>query len=111
MSVEHSELEQVWLQAETAAEEAKHAALRASDELERRRGGKARKSGDITLLLTTVEQAKAKQDEAERMASAAFDRLWQAKEQPNGRVNGRSNGHANGHASAHAAQRGDGTHA
>lgn len=115
MSINHSELEHAWLQAETAAEEAKHAALRASEELERRRGAKARKSNDITILLTNVEEARARQDEAERTASAAFDRLWQAKEQRNGRgnghANGRSNGHGNGHAGAHAGQRGDRTHA
>jgi hypothetical protein len=38
-------------------------------------------AGEIKILLTTVQQAKDRQDEAERVASAAFDRLWQAKGQ------------------------------
>jgi hypothetical protein len=35
---------------------------------------------EMKILLGSVEQAKARRDEADRVASAAFDRFWSAKD-------------------------------
>lgn len=80
MQIDISQLEQAWLKAETAADEAKREAARASGELQAK-NSKVVDAGEIKILLSTVQQAKDRQDEADRMASAAFDRLWQAKGQ------------------------------
>jgi hypothetical protein len=80
MSMDIVQLEQAWLQAETAADAAKREAMRASEELARR-NSKVVDATEIKVLLSTVEQAKLRQDQAERTASAAFDQLWQAKGQ------------------------------
>jgi hypothetical protein len=78
MSNTIAQLEQVWLQAETMADDAKREAMRANDEL-KSRNTKVVDASEVKILLTTAEQAKVRQVEAERRASAAFDRLWQAK--------------------------------
>ena len=78
MSINIAQLEQAWLQAETIADAAKREATRASDQLQVR-NAKVVDAGEIRILLTTVEQAKVHQADAERRASAAFDLLWQAK--------------------------------
>jgi hypothetical protein len=80
MQVDISQLEQAWLRAETMADEAKRDAVRASGELQAK-NAKVVDAGEIKILLTSVQQAKDRQDEAERQASAAFDQLWQAKGQ------------------------------
>ena len=80
MSMNIAQLEQVWLQAETSADAARREAVRASEELARR-NSKVVDAAEIKILLSTVEQAKLRQDQAEQTASAAFDQLWQAKGQ------------------------------
>ena len=78
MSINIAQLEQAWLQAETMADVAKREAMRASSELQVR-NTKVVDATEVKILLTTVEQAKVRQADAERKASAAFDLLWQAK--------------------------------
>lgn len=78
MSVDIRELEKAWLEAETQADEAKRAARRYDDEL-KRRNAKAKDGGEIKVLVSSFEEAKAKQEQAERSACDAFDKLWQAK--------------------------------
>ena len=80
MSINIVHLEQVWLQAETLADEAKREAMRANIDLQVR-NTKVVDAAEVKILLTTVEQAKVRQADAERKASAAFDLLWQAKGQ------------------------------
>jgi hypothetical protein len=80
MAVNIAQLEQAWLEAETAADAAKREAMRASEELARR-NSKVVDAAEIKILLSTVEQAKQRRDQAEQVASAAFDQLWQAKGQ------------------------------
>ena len=80
MSINIAQLEQAWLQAETVADAAKREAMRANDELHVR-NKKVVDAAEVKILLTTVEQAKVRQADAERQASAAFDLLWQAKGQ------------------------------
>ncbi len=86
MSTEIAQLEQAWLQAETAADALKHKALKASAELARMRQAPGENGKDFSVLVATVEQLEARQQEAERTASAAFDRYWMA--QGNGKGNG-----------------------
>ena len=78
MSLNIAQLEQSWLQAEAQADEAKREAKIVSEELHRQ-NGKVVDAGHIKILMVTAEQARTKQAEAERKASAAFDLLWQAK--------------------------------
>ncbi|HXF53233.1 MAG TPA: hypothetical protein VNK52_03830 [Hyphomicrobiaceae bacterium] len=80
MSMNIAQLEQAWLEAETAADAAKREAVRASEELARR-NLKVVDAAEIKVLMSNVEQAKQRRDEAEQIASAAFDQLWQAKGQ------------------------------
>ena len=80
MSINIAQLEQAWLHAETMADAAKRDALRANDELQIR-NAKIVDAAEVKILLSTVEQAKIRQADAERKASAAFDLLWQAKGQ------------------------------
>ena len=86
MSTDIAQLEQAWLQAETAADALKNEALKASAELARMRKAAAGNGKDLSTLVATIEQLKARQEEAERTASAAFDRYWVA--QGNGKSNG-----------------------
>ncbi len=78
MAIDVSQLEQAWLEAETMADEAKHEALKLSQELARQREVRGEDGQDVTVLVTTIETLKARQAEAERTASAAFDRFWSA---------------------------------
>jgi hypothetical protein len=80
MSVELSQLEQAWLAAESIADEAR-LALKRSEELARRqvRAEEGKKEAEVVVLASNVEQLKAQQEEAERTASAAFDRFWSAR--------------------------------
>lgn len=78
MSIDIAQLEQAWLQAETMADLAKREAMSASDELQRR-NTKVVDAAEVKILMITADQARARQVEAERKASAAFDLLWQAK--------------------------------
>ena len=80
MSTNIAQLEQAWLQAETLADAAKREAMRASEELQVR-NSKVVDATEVKVLLITAEQAKSRQAELERKASAAFDLLWQAKGQ------------------------------
>ena len=80
MSTNIAQLEQAWLQAETLADAAKREAMRVSQELQVR-NSKIVDATEVKVLLITAEQAKSRQAEAERKASAAFDLLWQAKGQ------------------------------
>ena len=78
MSLNIAQLEQTWLQAEAMADEAKREAKQVTEELQRQ-NGKVVDAGQVKILMVTAEQAKTRQAEAERKASAAFDLLWQAK--------------------------------
>lgn len=80
MSLNIVHLEQSWLQAEAMADEAKREARQVSEELHRQ-NGKVVEASQVKILLVTAEQAKSRQAEAEKKASAAFDLLWQAKSQ------------------------------
>ena len=88
MSMELAQLEQAWLQAETAADALKQDVLRATAELARMRLARGEDQKDWGVLAATVEQLKARQEEAEKTASAAFDHYWVA------RANGRDTGSA-----------------
>lgn len=78
MSVTIVDLEKAWLDAEAKADVARREATKASEELARK-NGKARDGAEIKILLSSVERAKAEQAAAERRASDAFDKLWQAR--------------------------------
>jgi hypothetical protein len=78
MSLNIAQLEQSWLQAEALADEAKREARQVTDELQRH-NGKVVDATQVKILMVTAEQARSRQAEAERKASAAFDLLWQAK--------------------------------
>jgi hypothetical protein len=80
MLLEVAQLEQAWLQAEAIADEAKKEAERASQALSKR-NGRVVDASEVKVLLTSVQQAKQRQEEAELVASDAFDRFWQAKDQ------------------------------
>lgn len=80
MRLEVAQLEQAWLQAEAIADEAKKEAERAKLALHKH-NGKVVDASAVRVLLTTVEQAKQRQEEAEQVASAAFDKFWQARDQ------------------------------
>jgi len=80
MSLNIAQLEQSWLQAEAQADEAKREVKQVADELQRQ-NGKVVDASQVKILLVTAEQARSKQAEADRKASAAFDLLWQAKSQ------------------------------
>ena len=69
MAMNISQLEQDWLAAEAMADEIKAKARELS-------GG-----SEIEVSIGDVEDLNAKQVEAERAASEAFDRLWSAREQ------------------------------
>lgn len=86
MSIEIAQLEQAWLKAESTVDELKHEALKANAELARMRQTWGEEGNDFGMLVTMVEQLKARQEEAERTASAAFDLYWSA--QSNGRDSG-----------------------
>ncbi len=86
MSSDVAQLEQAWLQAETAADALKQEALKAHAELARMQQALGRNGNDLSVLVASVEQLKARQEEAERAASAAFDRYWTA--QGNGKDTG-----------------------
>ena len=78
MSLNLAQLEQSWLQAEAMADEAKREAKQVSEELHRQ-NGKVVDATQVKILMVTAEQARGRQAEAEKQASAAFDVLWQAK--------------------------------
>lgn len=80
MSITIAQLEQSWLQAEALADEAKRAVKMATDQLQLH-NGKVVDAGQVKILMSTAEQARQRQVEADRTASAAFDLLWQAKDQ------------------------------
>lgn len=82
MSLNIAQLEQSWLQAEAVADEAKREAKQVADELQRQ-NGKVVDAGQVKILIVAAEQARTRQVEAEKKASAAFDLLWQAKGQGN----------------------------
>jgi hypothetical protein len=80
MSQEIAQLQQSWLQAEAMADAAKREVRQLSEELQRH-NAKVVDAGQVKILLVSAEQARSRQHEAERAASAAFDLLWQAKTQ------------------------------
>ena len=80
MSINIAQLEQSWLQAEAQADVAKREVKQATDDLQRN-NGKVVDAAQVKILMYTAEQARARQADAERTASAAFDLLWQAKSQ------------------------------
>ena len=82
MTIDISQLEKAWLKAETAADEVKHEAMRVKAELEQH--GRGENGNDYGKLIVIVEQLEARREEAERTASAAFDRYWSAQGKGNG---------------------------
>lgn len=79
MAADIFRLEQDWLQAETIADQARSAAMNADRQLECLQ---LKGDGDqIRVLISSVEAAKARFQQAEQSACDAFDRLWQAKSQ------------------------------
>lgn len=76
MSIDIALLEQAWLKAETTVDEMKQEALKAAAELAKMRG---EGGNDFSVLVATIEQLKARQEEAEQTASDAFDRYWMAQ--------------------------------
>ena len=80
MSINIVQLEQSWLQAEALADVAKREVKVAVDQLHRQ-NGKVVDASQVKILLITADEARARQAEADRSASAAFDLLWQAKSQ------------------------------
>ena len=80
MSINIAHLEQSWLQAEALADKAKREVMIVAEELQRN-NGKVVDAAQVKILLSTADQARARQAEADRTASAAFDLLWQAKGQ------------------------------
>jgi hypothetical protein len=80
MSLNIAQLEQSWLQAEALADKAKREVRIVTEELQRH-NGRIVDAAQVKILMYTAEQAKARQAEAEKSASAAFDLLWQAKGQ------------------------------
>lgn len=83
MSIDINELEKAWLAAETMADEAKRRARQVDAEVTQVKT-KAREGTEIKVLISSLEEAKARQEQAERSASDAFDRLWQAKSSKSG---------------------------
>lgn len=80
MSLNIAQLEQSWLQAEALADKAKREVMIVTEELQRN-NGRVVDAAQVKILMYTAEQAKVRQVEAEKSASAAFDLLWQAKGQ------------------------------
>jgi hypothetical protein len=76
MSDDITDLEQEWLQAETLADKARYEA-----EVYEAKKNAARDEGEIMILATNIEKARARHARAEQMACETFDRLWQAKSQ------------------------------
>ena len=81
MSINIAQLEQSWLQAEAVADVAKREVKQATDDLQRNNDGKVVDAAQVKILMFTAEQARNRQADAERTASAAFDLLWQVKSQ------------------------------
>jgi len=69
MATNISQLEQDWLAAEAMADQIKAQAKQLRGE------------GEINVSIGEADKLNAKQMEAERAASEAFDRLWSAREQ------------------------------
>ena len=61
-------------------DEAKREVKQVAEELQRQ-NGKVVDASQVKILMVTAEQAKSRQAEADKKASAAFDLLWQAKSQ------------------------------
>jgi hypothetical protein len=80
MSTDISKLEQAWLQAEALADKARLEAEEARKVAERKKKVASAEGGEITVLLSTMEQLNERHAAAERRASELFDRLWTAKE-------------------------------
>jgi hypothetical protein len=81
MASDVERLEQAWIEAETTADhirELAREAERIADELKRTTD---RNGNDVTVLLSKAEHLHARHQQAEKSASEAFDRLWQAKGQ------------------------------
>ena len=80
MSDNIAQLEQAWLAAEAKADEAKREVKLATEQL-RDRNTKVVDAAEIKMLTILTEQARTRQAEADKQASAAFDALWVAKGQ------------------------------
>ena len=79
MSNDVEQLEMAWIDAETTADQIRDLAREAeriADELKR---ATDRNGNEVRVLLTKAEQLHARHVMAEKSASEAFDRLWQAK--------------------------------
>ena len=69
-----ADLEKNWLQAETMADELKQEAARIEAELTKSDNDK------LKVLINQSEELHAKHAAADKAASDAFDRLWQAQD-------------------------------
>lgn len=69
-----ADLEKSWLAAETMADELKHEAERMSAEV------RVSDNDKLKVLLNQSEELKARHAAADKAASEAFDRLWQARD-------------------------------
>ncbi|MGH6815545.1 MAG: hypothetical protein ACREC6_07565 [Hyphomicrobiaceae bacterium] len=108
MSINLADLKKAWLRAETMADAAKQTLMCASLELEKRRGGSGKAAREFKKLLSFVERAKVRQEEAERAACAAFDRLWQAQAPANGQAQWQAQAPVDGQAQRQARARSNG---
>jgi hypothetical protein len=75
MSVELSSLETEWLHAETLADKARYEA-----EAVEARQKMARDEIEVRILASNAELARARQEKADKMAAAAFEKLWSARD-------------------------------
>lgn len=73
-----ADLEKSWLEAETMADELKHEAERIDAEL------RASDNDKLKVLINQSEELQAKHAAADKAASEAFDRLWQAQDAGSG---------------------------
>jgi hypothetical protein len=85
MSTKVQQLEQAWLMAEAIADQARHEALQA-DEAVKNQTTAVAGGTEVTVLLSTAEELHARHEQAERTASEAFDRLWQAQSTDKGQM-------------------------
>ena len=73
MAAKIAELEKIWLEAESVADELKHEAARIRSSASRGAGA------EVTVLIKQAEELEARHADAELAASEAFDQFWQAR--------------------------------
>lgn len=81
MQTDVSRLESAWLRAEAMVDEARSRLAEADRVLAMKK--KQMRSEELTILMSTIEAARADHAAAEQMACDAFDLFWQASGQNN----------------------------